>query len=235
MRKYEHIFFDLDHTLWDFETNSSETLRDLYYNHELVNRGIESFEIFHDTYKHHNAIYWDRFRKGFISREDLRWKRMWRTLIDFKVADEPFARSLSEEYLEILPTKTNLFHDTIEVLDYLKEKQYSLHLITNGFEKTQHAKLHNSGLTDYFSQVITSEAAGIMKPHVMIFEYAMEKAGTTAGKSIMVGDTLDADIEGAKNAGIDTVYFNPHDQKAEEGSTIPTYEIKQLSELKKIL
>jgi putative hydrolase of the HAD superfamily len=233
MSKYKHIFFDLDHTLWDFETNSKETLYDLYYIHELQHKGIETFELFHSTYHHHNSIYWDRFRKGFITREELRWKRMWRTLIDFKIADENFAKSVSEQYLEILPTKKNLFHDTIEVLDYLKGKQYPMHLITNGFEKTQHAKLNNSEIAHYFTQVITSEAAGIMKPHVMIFEYAMQKAGTHAAESIMIGDTLDADIEGAKNAGLDTVYFNP--MKEPGGAIVPTYTIYQLSELKKIL
>lgn len=232
--KYEHIFFDLDHTLWDFETNSMETLRDLYYIHRLQDQGIETFEIFHRTYHHHNAIYWDRFRKGYITREELRWRRMWRTLLDFKIANEGFAIKLSEEYLEILPTKKHLFHDTIEVLDYLRSKNYPMHLITNGFEKTQHAKLNNSGIAHYFTKVITSEAAGIMKPHAMIFEYAMEQAGTSKEKSLMVGDTLDADIEGAKKAGIDTVFYNPGNMDDKE-SIGPTYTITELSELKNIL
>ncbi len=233
MTKYRHIFFDLDHTLWDFETNSKETLYDLYHSHELQGRGVESFDIFHSTYHYHNTIFWDRFRKGFITREELRWKRMWRTLLDFKIADEPFARQLSEQYLEILPTKKNLFHDTLEVLEYLRNKSYPLHLITNGFEKTQHAKLNHSGIAGYFTHVITSEAAGIMKPHVAIFEYAIEKANTTAKESVMIGDTLDADIEGADNVGMDTIYFNP--AIPPNGEIKPTYVIETLGELKKIL
>jgi putative hydrolase of the HAD superfamily len=231
--KYQHVFFDLDHTLWDFEKNSRETLYDLYHELELSAVGIPLFDQFHSTYHHHNNIFWDRFRKGFITREELRWKRMWRTLLDYKITNETLARTLSERYLEILPTKKNLFHDTIEVLDYLKGKGYPLHLITNGFEKTQHAKLRNSGINPYFSQIITSEAAGIMKPHAAIFEYAIKKAGTTAEHSIMIGDTLDADIEGGNNAGMDTVYFNP--SVPPEGNIIPTYVISSLSELKKIL
>jgi putative hydrolase of the HAD superfamily len=233
LTKYKHVFFDLDHTLWDFDTNSKETLYDLYHELELSSVGIPAFDHFHLTYHHHNNIFWDRFRKGYITREELRWKRMWRTLLDYKVASEPLARKLSERYLEILPTKKNLFNDTIEILDYLKAKGYPMHLITNGFEKTQHAKIKNSGIQSYFTHIVTSEEAGIMKPHVAIFEYALQKSGITAAEAIMVGDTLDADIEGANNAGIDSVYFNPAVPAA--GDIVPTYVINNLAELKTIL
>ena len=231
--KYEHVFFDLDHTLWDFETNSKETLYDIYHELELASMGVTVFDEFHETYHHHNNIFWDRFRKGYITREELRWKRMWRTLLDYKLASEPLARQLSEKYLEILPTKKNLFLDTIDVLDYLQSKRYPMHLITNGFEKTQLAKIRNSGIDKYFTHVITSEAAGIMKPHAPIFEYALSEAGTTADKAIMIGDTLDADILGGNNAGMDTVYFNPAEPV--KGDIVPTYVISSLSELKSIL
>lgn len=231
--KYEHVFFDLDHTLWDFETNSRETLYDLYQELDLASMGVAAFDHFHHTYHHHNNIFWDRFRKGYITREELRWKRMWRTLLDYKLPNEPLARQLSERYLEILPTKKNLFHDTVEILDYLKNKKYPIHLITNGFEKTQLAKLRNSGIDKYFTHVITSEAAGIMKPHAPIFEYAIATAGTTAHTSIMIGDTLDADIQGGNNAGMDTVYFNPAEPV--KGGIVPTYVIQNLGELRKIL
>lgn len=233
LRKYEHVFFDLDHTLWDFDTNSRETLQDLYEELNLVNRGIETFDVFHDTYHHYNQIFWDRFRKGYINREELRWKRMWRTLVDFKIADENLARDMSERYLEILPTKKNLFHDTLEILNYLEGKGYPMHLITNGFEKTQHAKLKNSGIAHYFREVITSEAAGIMKPHTAIFEYALQKTGASAATAIMIGDTLDADILGANNSGIDTVYFNP--AVPATGDIQPTYVIETLGELRTLL
>jgi putative hydrolase of the HAD superfamily len=232
-RRYDHLFFDLDHTLWDFETNSRETLADLHQEAGLAERGIPDFESFVQTYNRHNAVLWDRFRKGFISREDLRWKRMWRTLLEFRVTDEALARQLSERYLEILPTKRNLFLDTIAVLDYLRGKGYPMHLITNGFERTQHAKLRNSGIDVYFTYVVTSEAAGIMKPHAPIFEYAMRLAGTGPDRSVMIGDTLDADILGANNAGMDTVYFNP--QVPADGDIRPTYVIASLGELKRLL
>jgi putative hydrolase of the HAD superfamily len=231
--RYEHVFFDLDHTLWDFETNSKETLQDLYDELGLGSMGIPGFDHFHKTYHHHNTIFWDRFRKGYITREELRWKRMWRTLLEYKVADEPLARQMAERYLEILPTKKNLFMDTVEILDYLKDRHYPMHLITNGFEKVQHAKLNHSGIRHYFTHVITSEQAGIMKPHAAIFEFALQKTGAHPGSSIMVGDTLDADIEGANNAGMDSVYFNPN--VPADGKIVPTYVIRTLAELKTIL
>jgi len=230
---YTHLFFDLDHTLWDFETNSRETLRDLFQETDLQGKGISDFEKFHDVYHNHNNIFWDRFRKGYITREELRWKRMWRTMVDFRIYDERLARLMSERYLEILPTKKHLFEDTMDILDYLRGKGYPMHLITNGFEKTQHAKMRNSGIDHFFTHVITSESAGIMKPHVAIFEYAMEKTGASAQETVMIGDTLDADILGARNAGMDTIYFNPNVPAT--GDIQPTYSIGSLKELKKLL
>ena len=231
-KKYDHLFFDLDHTLWDFEANSEATLRDLFTELKLDQRATSDFDHFHKTYHHHNAIYWDRFRKGFINREELRWKRMWRTLVDYKVADEALAKSMSDRYLDILPTKTNLFPHCKELLGYLSEKKYPMHLITNGFEKTQHQKLKNSGIDHFFIEVITSEQAGIMKPHAAIFEYALNKANTTASQSIMIGDTLEVDMLGAINAGMDTAYFNPAQPPTEKIK--PTYVIASLGELLKI-
>jgi putative hydrolase of the HAD superfamily len=232
-KKYDHLFFDLDHTLWDFEANSEATLRDLFTELKLDERATSDFNDFHTTYSHHNNIYWDRFRKGFINREELRWKRMWRTLVDYKIADEGLAKSLSDRYLDILPTKTNLFPHCKELLAYLSEKNYPMHIITNGFEKTQHQKLKNSGIDHFFIQVVTSEQAGIMKPHAAIFEYALNKANTTASQSIMIGDTLEVDMLGAINAGIDTAYFNPAQPPTEKIK--PTYVIDNLGELFKIL
>jgi putative hydrolase of the HAD superfamily len=233
LKRYHHLFFDLDHTLWDFETNSRETLRDLFHEADLPELGVPDFDEFHDVYHHHNTIYWDRFRKGFITREELRWKRMWRTLVDFRITDQVLAKHMSERYLEILPTKKHLFEDTLDVLDYLRTKGYPMHLITNGFEKTQHAKMRNSGIDHFFQHVITSEEAGIMKPHPAIFEFALKKAGVQARDAVMIGDTLDADIEGAIRAGMDTIYFNP--AVPPTAAIRPTHNIGSLKELKNIL
>jgi putative hydrolase of the HAD superfamily len=158
---------------------------------------------------------------------------MWRTLVDFKVTDEALAKQMSDRYLDILPTKTNLFPHCIELLEYLSEKKYPMHLITNGFEKTQYQKIKNSGIDRFFTHMVTSEQAGIMKPHAAIFEYALNLTKSTAEKCIMIGDTLEVDILGAKNMGMDTVYFNP--AKPHNNKVIPTYVIGSLNELKTIL
>lgn len=230
--KYHHLFFDLDHTLWDFETNSKETLRDLYQTNQLATRGVTDFEFFFERYSYHNERLWQRYTQGFVKQEELRWKRMWLALLDFKLADEALARSMAAEFLETLPVKKELFPYTIEILDYLKGKGYRLHLVTNGFERVQHNKLRHSGLHAYFEAVITSEASNSLKPHKEIFQYALQQVHALPEESVMIGDNPDADIQGGINAGIDTIFVNhlhivPHVQ--------PTYTIYHLKELEGIL
>ena len=229
---YKDLFFDLDHTLWDFETNSKETIQELYTTHRLADLGIVDFDGFYATYSAHNHRLWDRYTKGFIKQEELRWKRVYLSLLDFKVANEALAKEMSLAYLEILPNKKHLFPYTIEILDYLKEKDYKMHLITNGFESVQFKKIKNSGLQDYFIEVITSEASNSLKPQKEIFEYALKNAKASVEKSIMIGDNEFADIQGGINMGMDTVFVN-HIQAI---PTIPaTYTITHLKELETIL
>ena len=229
--KYKHLFFDLDHTLWDFDANAKETLTELYSIFDLSKKINTPFDDFYPKYLYHNEILWDRYHKGLISSEDLKWKRMWRTMLDFKIADEPLAREMSGKFLEILPTKKILFPHTIEILDYLSAKKYILHLITNGFEKTQWSKLNNSGLSSYFTHVITSEASNSLKPKKEIFDFAMDKARSSLRESIMIGDNLEADIQGAMNAGMDTVFVN-HISAVSEIK--PTYTVTHLNQLEHI-
>ena len=229
---YKDLFFDLDHTLWDFETNSKETIQELYTTHRLADLGIVDFDGFYSTYSAHNHRLWDRYTKGFIKQEELRWKRVYLSLLDFKVANEPLAKQMSQAYLEILPNKKHLFPYTIEILEYLKQKDYKMHLITNGFESVQFKKIKNSGLQDYFIEVITSEASNSLKPQIEIFEYALKNANASVEKSIMIGDNESADIQGGINIGMDTIFVN-HIQVV---PTIPaTYTITHLKELENIL
>ena len=230
--KYKHLFFDLDHTLWDFDTNARETLDELYAFFELQEKIKSPFDDFYKTYIHHNTILWDRYHKGLISTEDLKWKRMSRTLLDFKIGDEVLAKEMSAKFLEILPTKKILFDHATEVLDYLINKKYTLHLLTNGFEKTQWSKLHNSGLAKYFTEVITSELSNCMKPSKEIFDYAISRCSALLHESIMIGDNPDADIQGAINAGMDSIFVNHINT---EISLKPTYTIYSLKELEDIL
>ncbi|MBC7873006.1 MAG: noncanonical pyrimidine nucleotidase, YjjG family [Ferruginibacter sp.] len=233
--KYKHLFFDLDHTLWDFEANSRQTLEELYHLLKLEARGVHDFDLFHKNYLVHNDKLWDRYRNGAIKVDELRWKRMWLSLLDFKIADEPLSIEMGTHFLDLLPTRKILFPHTMEILDYLVQKKYRLHLITNGFEKTQHSKLKNAGLDNYFIEVITSEGSNSLKPHKEIFDYAFQKTGARPGESIMIGDTIDVDILGAVNAGIDQVHVNHITKEpVTVNDKLPTYTVYSLKELEDI-
>jgi putative hydrolase of the HAD superfamily len=230
--KYKHIFFDLDHTLWDFDANARVTLHQMHLDLKLTERGVHDFDLFHQNYLAHNERLWERYRKGLIKQDELRMKRMWLTLLDFKIADEELAREMGDIFLQLLPSRTIIFPDTIEVLQYLTDKGYQLHLITNGFEQTQHNKLSSSGLNGFFKEVITSEGSNSIKPEKDIFEYALKRTGAFIKESIMIGDALDIDILGAMNVGMDQIHVNYNRIKQH---IKPTYTIYALKELKEIL
>jgi putative hydrolase of the HAD superfamily len=230
--KYKYLFFDLDHTLWDFDANARATLEQLHIDLRLVDKGIHDFDLFYRNYLQHNEKLWARYRNGYIKQEELRLKRMWLTLLDFQIADQELARQLSELFLQLLPTRTILFPDTKEVLQYLTDKGYQMHLITNGFELTQHSKLKSSGLDVFFKQVITSEGSNSLKPQKEIFEYAMNKADARLQESIMIGDSIEVDIAGAMSVGMDQVHVN---YNGVEQELSPTYTITTLKQLKEFL
>ena len=228
---YKDLFFDLDHTIWDFELNSKETLWDLHLKYELEAKGINNFDEFYSIYSVHNHRLWDRYSKGFIKQEELRWKRIYLSLLDYKIADEALSKEMSVDYLDILPDKKNLFPYTIEILEYLKNKDYTMHLITNGFESVQFKKIKNSNLADYFTEVITSEASNSLKPNKEIFEYALKVSNANVETSIMIGDNEDADIQGAINVGMDSIFVN----HLQIQPTVPaTHTITHLKELENI-
>ena len=229
--KYQHLFFDLDHTLWDFNENARLTLLELYHEFSLEETGVDNFHRFLESYLQHNDLLWEKYRNGNMKADELRWKRMWNTLIDFGVADEQLARNLGRRFLELLPTRKVLFPDAVDTLQYLKNKGYRLHLITNGFEETQHCKLRTCGIADFFVEVITSEGSNSMKPKKEIFHYALNKAKAMQHQSIMIGDSIEVDIKGAINAGIDQVYVN---HIGDMCNIRPTYIVRSLKELKNI-
>jgi len=229
---YKNIFFDLDHTLWDFDNNSRETLAIIYEELQVQSFLDIAFDDFHPVYKEINKKYWERYRKGFIKRSDLRWKRMQATFIQFKKSNEELAHKMGERYLELLPNQTTLFPHALNVLEHCKRKELGIHMITNGFSATQQKKMIGSGIAHFFSEVITSENAMSLKPKAEIFDYAFKQTQADPASSIMIGDNLDVDILGARNAQMDQVYFNPERvQHADE----PTFEIHCLSELLEIL
>lgn len=231
MSGYQHIFFDLDRTLWDFDTNSRHALSEIFEECKLEERGIVGSGDFILEYQKINMHLWDLYRQQKISKELLRWRRFDLTLKSFGISDEPLAQMLGDRYIAVSPLKTGLLPGTIDVLNHLASR-YRLHIITNGFEEVQHLKLSNSGLSSYFDVVVTSDGVGCKKPGREIFEHACEGCGALASESIMIGDDLDTDILGAQNAGMDHVYFNP---LGVAHSVAVTHEIKQLVELKGIL
>ncbi len=229
--KYKHLFFDLDHTLWDFDANAKLTLQDLYQTLKLEERGVDDFDRFYRQYLGHNTRLWARYRNGFIKQAELRVKRMQLSLLDFKIGDEVLAKEMSQRFLEMLPTRNMLFPHAVEILEYLTAKNYRLHLITNGFEDVQHHKINNSKINHYFDKVVTSEGSNSLKPNKEIFDFALAATGAQKDESIMLGDDLEADIMGAANAGLDQVYIN-HVNKSPDFK--PTYTVYALKELEAI-
>ncbi len=230
-KKYTHLFFDLDHTLWDFESNARATLMTLYEDLELHARGVNDFDLFYRNYLVHNELLWERYRNGLLKQDELRIKRMRLALLDFRISDDVLSEKMNVQFLDLLPTRNILFPHTKEILQWLKSKNYELHLITNGFEKVQHDKLKHSGLDIFFGDVITSEVSNSLKPHKEIFEYAFQRTKANPATSIMIGDTIEVDIQGAINAGIDQVYVN---HTGNSGSVNATFTVHSLKELENI-
>lgn len=231
MKAYKHIFFDLDHTLWDFDKNSTETLLELFTMYDLKNLGVKSFESFHSAYKNRNEMMWEEYRLGKIDKATLRDKRFIFTFWDLGLDPESAPKGLSDDYIKLSPARKNLFPHSHEVLTYLKAK-YKLHIITNGFEEAQHIKLEASDLKKYFEEIIISERTGFKKPDIRIFDYSAKLAKANSEECIMIGDGLEVDVLGALSAGWDAVYFNPGKTPHSENLK---FEIASLDELKQIL
>lgn len=202
------IFFDLDHTIWDFDRNAKETLHELYYIYKfdiLFNK--PNSDDFIETYTINNHRVWDLYHHGKIDKATLRKLRFADTFIQLGVDPELFPKDFEYEYLRICPTKTNLFPHAIETLEYL-ENSYNLHLISNGFKEACESKLKHSNLSKYFKTIVISEIFGVNKPDPRIFEYALSNGQAQKESSIMIGDNIDADVRGALNAGMDAIFYN---------------------------
>lgn len=221
------VFFDLDHTLWDFEKNSALAFETIFKLNEMP---IEMERFLH-FYVPINRAYWERYRKDEITQEKLRFGRLKDTLdlIRFDVEDD-YVIQLSKDYIHYLPQYNHLYEGAIELLDYLSPK-YNLHIITNGFAAIQGNKLENSYISHYFKTVTNSEMAGVKKPNRLIFEYALDLAKTNKENSVMIGDCIEADVQGALDVGLDAIFFN--ENKMQVASHIK--QVSQLLELKKYL
>jgi putative hydrolase of the HAD superfamily len=217
------LYFDLDHTLWDFEQNSALAFKTLFKQYDI---GLE-LDSFLNVYIPNNTAYWRLYREGKIDKEMLRYKRL-KTVFDqlnYKASDA-LIFDMADAYIQTLPEYNNLFPGAIFILEALKP-HYALHIITNGFRDVQHFKMKTSGLLPYFKTVTDSSTVGKKKPDPEIFNHALKIGGVSSSEAVMIGDSLEADIEGALNVGMHAVHFMPL-KKIQ-----PTHykEIEQLKEL----
>ncbi|MDV3309383.1 MAG: YjjG family noncanonical pyrimidine nucleotidase [Cyclobacteriaceae bacterium] len=229
--KYRAVFFDLDHTLWDYDTNSRETLIEIFEQHGLAQRGVPDATTFANVFQETNDRLWYQFDRGLITSETLRNDRFVAILRAFGVDDAELASQLSDDYLHACPRRCNLMPHAIDTLQYLSGR-YALTVVTNGFEDVQKIKLTSGNLLNYFDHIVTSQKAGYRKPAKEIFEYALRSNAVRPEETLMVGDNLLTDIGGAVNASIDTAFFNP--QRTPHDTPV-NYEISSLIELCSIL
>lgn len=231
LKRYKHLFFDLDRTLWDFDAAAEVAFARIYDKYDLKKLGIPSAHEFHEVYHPLNERLWELYRENKITKDDLNRTRFLKPLEHYGIHDIELADHLSEDYVYWSPRIVRLVPGTMELLDYLKPK-YHLHLITNGFQEVQHTKLSGSGMEPYFETLTVSEEVGVKKPNPGIFHYALRKANATAEESVMIGDEMAVDIDGARLVGIDQLFFN---RKGEPTDGKCTYEVDNLLEIKKIL
>lgn len=214
------VFFDLDHTLWDFDRNSALAFdKILKLNH--IDVDIDDF-LYH--YVPINLKYWKLYREEKIEKNALRFGRLNDAFsaINYRV-EEAVIYKLSDDYITHLTGFNYLFENTFEILNYLNG-HYNLHIITNGFDEVQHRKLTQSNLNKYFKTVTNSEMVGVKKPNPKIFNFALQLANSISKQSVMIGDNYEADILGAKSIGMEVVFFDIH-------NTVIDDDIKRINNL----
>ncbi|MCD2260492.1 YjjG family noncanonical pyrimidine nucleotidase [Psychroserpens luteolus] len=222
-----HIFFDLDHTLWDFDKNSALTFEKIFEIHKL---DLDTKD-FLDRYEPINLNYWKLYREEKIDKPSLRYRRLKDAFdaVRYDVSDQ-IINQLSEDYITYLTTFNHLFDGTVDILEHLQD-DYHLHIITNGFEEAQQRKMDNANISQYFKTITNSERAGVKKPNPIIFNHALDLAEAKPNESLMIGDNYEADILGALDVGLDVILFNYHDYNAEDHIK----QVKRLEDLKKYL
>lgn len=228
-----YILFDLDDTLWDFERNAEEALTELFHRHHLERRTGQGQEVFLAHYQRINRDYWSMYEQGLVDKHRLRTERFTEAFRAVGLPDEEHPERAWEEYLEICPLKTNLVPGARALLDAL-DGRYTMALVTNGFEAVQHTKINVSDLARYFRVMVSSESCGHPKPSPLIFQAAMQAIGATPEETLMIGDKLDTDIQGARAAGLDAIWYCPN-QALDATEDITAVQVQSLAEIPELL
>ena len=228
MKHIRHVFFDLDHTLWDYEKNSTETLSDLVYKFE-INEQV-SVEKFLKVYHSVNEKLWHKFNNGQVDKDHIHKYRFPQILRKLKVFVEHDPAEMSDYFISNCSIKSSLMPHALTALNYLKDK-YPMAIITNGFPEAQHPKMKSSGLDKYFDKVIISEIVGWRKPQPQIFYHALKEMNAKAASTVMIGDNPKTDIRGAEEAGLNAIFYNPTGKR----KSVTEWEIQSLEELVGIL
>ncbi len=231
MKKYAHIYFDLDNTLWDFSINSNSTLLDIL-NHSLL-KGYQNIDVdgFIEAFNYYNNRLFEMYKKGELKKSFIFVERFRLTLKKFGVEEQDLPRKLNRVYYNSFPQKPYLIEGAMELLKYL-DRSYYLHIISNGYYDIQLTKMINSGISQYFTGIYTSDIIGYAKPNPHIFYHAFSSQNARKTEILVIGDDLKNDIMGAYGAGVDQFYFNRKDDKTDFS---PTFEFKSLLELKSVL
>ncbi|APG66351.1 noncanonical pyrimidine nucleotidase, YjjG family [Tenacibaculum todarodis] len=222
----KHIFFDLDHTLWDFDKNSELTFQEVFQELEIPFKVNDFLEVYMPI----NLNYWRLFREEKVSKSKLRYGRLKDSFneLEYAISDENINK-IADLYIEYLPNHNFLLEGTFDLLDYLKSK-YKMHIITNGFDEVQHLKVKKSGLNFYFDKIITSESVGVKKPNPKIFEFALNQANTIPQESIMIGDSFEADVIGAIEFGMMAIHCNFTAAKNKIGGIVSVNSLKEIKD-----
>nr|WP_320057562.1 YjjG family noncanonical pyrimidine nucleotidase [uncultured Bacteroides sp.] len=229
--KYKNLFFDLDDTLWAFSLNARNTFEEMYFKHKL-NRYFDSFQHFYTLYQKRNSELWLEYGDGNITKEELNNQRFLYPLQAVGVPDEVLAKTYSDDFFAVIPTKSNLMPYAKELLEYLFPK-YNLYILSNGFRELQYHKMRSAGIDGYFKKIILSDDIGVMKPWPQIFHYALSATQSEVADSLMIGDSWEADIVGARGVGMHQIYYN-----CVERTLFPfeaTYTINTLEEIRDLL
>ncbi|WP_415329330.1 YjjG family noncanonical pyrimidine nucleotidase [Chryseobacterium sp. MMS23-Vi53] len=230
--KIQHIFFDLDNTLWDHRRNAYLTIKDLFEKEEIELKYNINFDKFHSVYHEINEKLWEDIRDGIIDKEYLRKHRFYDTFKHFNVDDSELSMYFEEHFLDKILNHNELVEGAEYILEYLKAKNYTLHIISNGFKEVTERKCILSGIDKYFQTITSADSVGVRKPRPEIFEYSLNLSDATTQNSILIGDDWIADVVGAQNFGMDVIFFDVlNENREEEGLKV----IKHLLQIKEYL